>query len=321
MRNDGIGRFMKGILSHSGESFVPLHPSLSLFNPLEQIWLSNQLFRENYELFFTPGINPPLLSDTPFVFAIHDLIPLRFSEESSLKKKIYYKTILRLSVKRARRILTVSEFSKGEIINWTNVNPERVIVVGNGVEDRFCPEGSTHDHGAPYLLYVGNTRPHKNVAAAIEGYARSGVANEVDLLLSGRPNSELRAAIQEHDVDDSVRFAHFIPEDELPAYYRGATALIHPSLCEGFGLTVLEALACGTPVAASNAAAIPEVTGEAALLFDPNRVEEIATSIRKIVLEESLRTSLRTRGLERAKQFSWEEVARRTDAALQTAAA
>ena len=321
IRDDGIGRFMKGVISHSRDSFVPLRPPMSIFNPLEQIWLSTHLLTASYNLYFSPSINPPLFSNIPFVFVIHDLIPLRFSKESSLPKKVYYRTVLRLAVKRAHRILTVSEFSKDEIINWTNLNPERVVVVGNGVDSRFCPDGNMHDPGGPYLLYVGNTRPHKNVAAAIEGYARSGMADEVKLVLSGSPTSELNDVIQEHDVEDCVEFADFIPEDELPAYYRGATALLHPSLYEGFGLPVLEALACGTAVVASNATAIPEVTGDAAHLFDPTNVGEIASAIRKVVLDDSLRASLEKRGPERAKRFSWEKVARRTESALRSAVA
>jgi glycosyltransferase involved in cell wall biosynthesis len=253
------------------------------------------------------------------VFVIHDLIPLSFSEETSLFKKGYYNTILRLAVRQAEHILTVSTFSKQEIVNWSGTDPDRITVVGNGVDERFSPDGPVPERASPYLLYVGNTRPHKNVEAAIRGYAQSGIANEVRFVLSGRPEADLRAVIRECGVEDRVDFAHFIPEDDLPAYYRGATALVHPSLHEGFGLPVLEALASGTPVVASNATAIPEVAGEAALLFDPTDLYDIAASIRTIVLDETVQEQLRTRGLERARMFSWDRVARRTESALREA--
>ncbi|MCS4138419.1 glycosyltransferase involved in cell wall biosynthesis [Salinibacter ruber] len=319
MRNDGIGRFAKETVSRLSLDVSPVHPPVSLFNPIEQLWTSYKLSTLRPTLYFTPGINPPLFSSVPFVFVIHDLIPLRFSEETSVQKKVYYRTVLRLAVQRARWILTVSEFSKQKIVRWADVDPEQIRVVGNGVKSRFRPDGPAYNPGSPYLLYVGNTRPHKNVGAAIEGFARSGIADDVRLILSGTPDSQLKAVIREHGVENRVEFAHFIPERDLPAYYRGATALVHPSLYEGFGLTVLEALACGTPVVASNATAIPEVTGDAALLFDPTDVEEIAASIRRVVRDSSLQHELRGRGIERARQFSWEQVAHRTEEALHAA--
>jgi glycosyltransferase involved in cell wall biosynthesis len=255
------------------------------------------------------------------VFVIHDLIPLTFSEETGLLKKLYYNLILGVAVRRAKMVLTVSEFSKQEIIDHFGLDPEKIAVVGNGVDERFRPEGPTHDRGEPYLLYVGNTRPHKNVEAAIEGYARSGIQDQVRLLLSGSPTPSLMEVVRANGVEEAVDFADFIPEEELPAYYRGATALVHPSLHEGFGLPVLEALACGTAVVASNATAIPEVTGDAAHLFDPTNISEIASAMRKVVLDDSFRTLLEKRGPERAKKFSWEGVARRTESALRAAVA
>jgi glycosyltransferase involved in cell wall biosynthesis len=318
LRNDGIGRFATEVLSRLECTVEPVRPPMSLFNPLEQLWMPWHLLGRTGDLFFCPGINPPALSPKPFALVVHDLIPFTFPEETSTLKRLYYQTILRLAVRRARLVLTVSEFSKNEIVDQFDVHPDRVAVVQNGVSDHFQPTGDAYDPGYPYLLYVGNTRPHKNVKAAIHGFARSGVSSRLRLLLSGTPSADLQAAARLCGVEDRVEFASFIPEDELPGYYRGAHALVHPSLHEGFGLPILEALACGTPVVASNATAIPEVTGEAALLFDPTDVDEIAEAIQRVVEEEALRETLRRRGLKRAAEFSWDEVARRVQAALQS---
>jgi glycosyltransferase involved in cell wall biosynthesis len=235
-------------------------------------------------------------------------------------KKIYYRSVLSIAISKSEFVLTVSEFSKQEILDKFRVKSGKIIVVGNGVGGRFRTTGNVYDHGSPYLLYVGNTRPHKNVEAAIKGYARSGIQDQVRLLLSGSATESLVEVIEGAGVKGEVDFAGFIPEEDLPAFYRGATALIHPSLHEGFGLTVLEALACGTAVVASNKTAIPEVTGDAAYLFDPTSIDEIASAVRRIVLDDSLRMLLEKRGPKRAEKFKWNEVARRTESALQVAA-
>lgn len=251
------------------------------------------------------------------VFSLHDLIHLRVRAEASPTKVVYYETVVRSAVRRNARILTVSEFSRGEILNWLKVSEDRVVVVGNGVGDAFVPQGPRYEPGYPYVLHVGSHKPHKNLPRLLEALVR--VPSEIRLLLSGFPNHSILEHIQRLGLRSRVVFAGMIPEDILPMYYRGALALLIPSLYEGFGLPAVEAMACGTPVLASNATALPEVVGDAGLYVDPHDAQDIAMGIRKLVEDSALRADLRRKGLERATRFSWDRVAELTSRVLQEA--
>jgi glycosyltransferase involved in cell wall biosynthesis len=206
-------------------------------------------------------------------------------------------------------VLTVSEFSKQEILEWAGLPEEKVLVVGNGVGSEFSPEGKRHVPGYPYLFYVGNLKPHKNLQRLLEAFARSGLSGEVRLLCTGNLDESSLRLIRDKGLDNCVIFKGIIPDEELPAYYRGALALVFPSLYEGFGLPALEAMACGTPVVTSGITALPEVVGDAAVVVDPYDVESIVWGIRRVVEDSTLREELRRKGLERAKQFSWDRTA------------
>jgi glycosyltransferase involved in cell wall biosynthesis len=157
---------------------------------------------------------------------------------------------------------------------------------------------------------VSNRKPHKNESRLVTAFASAKVAG-VHLVFTGDPSPEMTKYIEDRHLKDRVHFAGVVQEAELPALYRGAEALVFPSLYEGFGLPVLEAMACGTPVITANISAMPEVAGDAALLVDPISVEQIANSIEKVVNDDSLRLCLRNKGLIRAAQFSWEQTRQR----------
>jgi glycosyltransferase involved in cell wall biosynthesis len=216
-------------------------------------------------------------------------------------------------------VLTVSEFSKQEILEWAGLPEEKVLVVGNGVGSEFSPEGKRHVPGYPYLFYVGNFKPHKNLERLLKAFARSGLPGEVRLLCTGNPDEPSLRLIRDMGLENCVIFKGVIPDEELPAYYRGALALVFPSLYEGFGLPALEAMACGTPVVTSGITALPEVVGDAAVVVDPYDVESIAWGIRRVVEDNTLREELCRKGIERAKHFSWDRTAELTWKVLQEA--
>lgn len=304
LREDGIGRFSKEVIK--GLDDVKLLKShVPIFHPLEQLQLLSELKRFNPDVYFTPGVNPPLFWDGPFVFTIHDLIPIKFHLEVSLSKRIYFRTILKAAVKKAEKVLTVSEFTKNEILEWTDVNSEKIQVIYNGVNKCFNQEGEIYNPGYPYLLYIGNKRPHKNVESALRAYALSDIRNNVKFLLSGKANSKLEEIISQYKLQDDVIFEGFIPEEKLPAYYRGAEALIFPSFYEGFGLPVLESMACGTPVIASNVSSIPEIAGSAVHLINPYNLESIVEGIDKVFFDQQYKETLISKGLEKAKSYNW----------------
>jgi glycosyltransferase involved in cell wall biosynthesis len=256
------------------------------------------------DLFFSPGYNAPLFCPSAFIFTIHDLSHVYCAENSSPLIRLYYATVAKKACDRAAAILTVSEFTRSQILEWSGIPLDKVINVSCGVEASYRPDGNTHGFAFPYLLCVSNRKPHKNESRLVRAFASAQAAG-MHLVFTGDPSAEIMKCIAEQHVKDRVHFTGIVPEAELPALYRGAEALVFPSLYEGFGLPVLEAMACGTPVVTANTTATPEVAEDAALLVDPTSVEQIANSIEKVVNDNSLRLCLRNKGLARAAQFSW----------------
>lgn len=305
----GIGRFSREIEKRLvGLQHVP--GSLPLLHPMEPLLLAGLTIktRRKFKAYFSPGFNPPLWAPMPVIFTIHDLIHLRFQDESSAAKKLFYQAVVRPNARRAAKVLTVSEFSKQEIVEWAGIDDRQVQVVGNGVGPEFTPDGTRYEPGYPYLLYVGNRKPHKNVPCLLEGYARSGLANDVRLLMSGEPDSNIASLCNSLNLGNRVIFAGKISDEDLPSYYRGALGLVLPSLYEGFGLPGLEAAASGIPVLISNITAMPEVLNDAALLVDPYDADSIALGLLRMVEDLELRRELRVKGLARARLFSWDGV-------------
>jgi len=292
----GIGRFSVEVTSRLPDA-RPLQVGarrLSLLDPVVTTWAVRGL---RSGVYFTPGFNPPLRSPIPFVFCIHDLIHLRFAAESSVLRRAYYGLVVGPAAHRAARVLTVSDYSRREILEWTGLHSERVAVVGNGVSETFRPDGPRHQPGYPYFLHVGRRAAHKNVERLAAAHAASRCGREVRLLFTGD-----------------------LAEAQLAAHYRGALALVFPSLYEGFGLPVVEAMACGTPVLTSNLTALAETVGEGnALIADPLSVEALAAAMDRLAEDAALRADLRQRGLARARAFSWDRVAERTTDALHAA--
>ena len=292
----GIGRFSDEVIARlpGAQPLAIRARRLSLLDPLATTLAVAGLRSGAY---FTPGFNPPLRSPVPFVFCIHDLIHLRFAAESTPARRAYYRLVVAPASRRAFRVLTVSDYSRREILEWSGLPGDRVEVVGNGVAAVFRPDGPRHQPGYPYFLHVGRRAAHKNVERLVAAHAASRCGREVRLLFTG-------------DLGD----------EQLAAHYRGAVALAFPSLYEGFGIPIIEAMACGTPVLTSDATAIPGTAGEGnALMVDPLRVEAIAAGLDRLAEDASLRENFRQRGLARAAEFSWEKVVEKVGRVLREA--
>jgi len=300
----GIGRFARHVLADL--DYCPLtlrtHPAA----PLDTWRLTRALGNlTEDDLFFSPGYNTPLSCPSPFVFAIHDLSHIHCPENSSPLIRLYYATVLQRACRRAASIFTISEFTRSQIVEWSGVPREKVYNVSCGVDPTYRPEGGSYGLPFPYLLCVTNRKRHKNEFRVVEAFARSRLAAEIRLVFTGNRTADLAECIERQRVTSRVHFAGVVPEVKLPSLYRGAQALIFPSLYEGFGLPLVEAMACGTPVLTSNITAMPETAGDAALIVDPTSVEEIATAMGKIVSDTPLRQRLREKGLARAARFPW----------------
>jgi glycosyltransferase involved in cell wall biosynthesis len=268
------------------------------------------------DLFFSPGYNSPLFCSSPFIFTVHDLNHLDRDENSSALKRLYYETVLKRACHRAAGILTVSEFSRGRIIQWSGVAAEKVINVSCGVDPEYHPGCPPSEFPFPYVLCVSNRKRHKNEFRTVQAFALARLASDIRLVFTGNPTRELADFIARRRLTSRVHFAGVVGDEQLPGLYRSASALVFVSLYEGFGLPLLEAMACGTPVVTADTTALPEVAGDAALLVDPTSVEQIAGALERILTDGPLRQQLRARGLARAARFSWATTAARVQVIL-----
>ena len=303
---------------------------------VRRVWPAHRLLRiplafpvrlalDGIDVFHCQYMGPPVAA-TPYVVAIHDIIHEYLPE-------LYPKALCRmmrltypLSARRASRVLTLSENSKRDIVRCYGIPAERVIVTPCAADKRFRPVTDAaalsdvrRRHGLPekYLLFVGRLEPRKNLLRLVEAYARLRRGGKVAhaLVIAGMEyygHERLYRRVAELDLAGDVLFTGGVPDDDLPALYSGAELFVYPTLAEGFGLPPLEAMACGTPVVTSNCSSLPEVCGDAALLVDPTRTEEIAEAVAAVLGDDARRETMRQRGLARARQFSWAATAAQT---------
>jgi glycosyltransferase involved in cell wall biosynthesis len=276
-------------------------------------------------LLHVPHYNVPLLYMGCLLVSIHDLIHIMEPAfRRSLASWCYARPMLKLSARKAAHVITVSQYSKVQIVERLGIAPSKVSVIYNGVAAQFHSrdrqECATRISEAlslhtPYLLYVGNLKPHKNVIGLLRALAllRQRRQAALQLLVVGEDATwkpALRRECARVGLEDTVRFIPQVSDDLLPVVYAAAELLVQPSTLEGFGLPVLEAMACGTPVVCSNAASLPEVGGNAAEYFDPYSVEDMAAAIRRVLSSSSRREELRQKGLLQASRFRWDECVR-----------
>ncbi|KAB8305480.1 glycosyltransferase family 4 protein [Rahnella contaminans] len=310
----GIGRFSTEItkrltFSHYLNSKIKPTSVLDIFVTAWTLLFSR-------DIFFTPGFNAPYIAASRSIITIHDLNHIDMPGNSSFLKRVYYDLILKRGCRKALVIFTVSEFSKKRIVDWSGVDTSKVIVVGNGVSNDFTPRVQPYRPGYPYLFCVSNRKAHKNEIRLIRAFAQAKTDNEVILLLSGNATPELTDLIGQLNLNERVKFTGFINDNDLPSYYRGATALIMPSLYEGFGLPVIEAMACGIPTIASRTTSLGEIAGDCALLVDPTNIEDIANSISQLFYDVELRQRLSEKGLEHVKLYTWDKTVKKIEDAI-----
>ena len=311
----GIGRFATEVLSRL--EYTPLAAEGNPAAPLDGVksGMALRLKHKSASCFFTPGYNPPLLANMPVFMTLHDLIHLDVGQESSYLKRAYYQKLILPAVKKAACVFTVSTYSKNRIVEWAGVDPDKIVVVGNGVDPVFAENQRVHTLDEPYFLYVGNQKPHKNVEFMIRAFAKSSVRDNFLLILSGRFSDTISALVDQLGIADRVRAAGFIEESDLPAWYRGASALIMPSLYEGFGLPVIEAMASNTLVLSSNRTSLPEVAGDAAHYFDPTNEQQLIEAFNFASNPENGAT-LRANGIIQAQKYNWDDVANKIKSSL-----
>jgi glycosyltransferase involved in cell wall biosynthesis len=283
------------------------------------------LKRDDVDLYHGPANFLPPRKPCPFVLTLHDMVYFHNPGRTFPLRAWYWQWSIRSTWQLADLILTVSHFSRRQIQKYISV-PDRLIrVIPNGVDRRFFEPASDSRRAAmreichlpnPYILYVGRLDPDKNVRRLIRAYALLVKAGrcDADLAIAGIPEfqvSDLPALIDRLGIADRVQFLGFVPEENLVALYQEAAAFCFPSLNEGFGLPVLEAMAAGVPVVTSNISSLPEVAGDACVLVDPFSPREIARGLAQ-ALRPRMARELSEAGRERASEFTWERAAAAT---------
>ncbi len=333
-QKSGIGHYADGLIRHLDQSrhtYFFLKPDRTRdLNTADRIFweamrLPFEARRLKGDLIHTVGFSAPLIRSCKVVSTVHDLIGLIYSDHLSPWSKFYWKRWLPHSFRSSDHLIASSENTKRDILKFLNYPERRISVIPLAADRRFKKIENEIAHRDlknyfmfdQFILNVGTLEPRKNLKNLILAYAmlHKDLRESYPLILVGKTGwgtEELHRLIKESGLEEDVHFIDYVSDEELVSFYNGASLFIYPSLYEGFGLPVLEAMSCGTPVIASNVSSIPEVTKDAAVLIDPLKPEEIADAMKLLLLNRSLRQTLGLKGLEQSKMFSWERVAKLT---------
>ncbi|MGD0649901.1 MAG: glycosyltransferase family 1 protein [Verrucomicrobiia bacterium] len=280
--------------------------------------------RRPFDVLHVPGHKLPALAPCKTVVTIHDLAFLKFPETFKPLHRQRLVWFTRNAVRRADRIIAVSESTKRDLCELLGAPDERIDVVHHGVDhELFRPDVAPAVRTAPYILSVGTLQPRKNYTMLIRAFKRlcERRREPVELLIAGQRGWLWEEIEAEADRTPRVHLLGYVSDDQLPALYAGAAVVAMPSLYEGFGLPLLEAMACEAPVVAANVSCFPEVVGNAAVMLDPTDEESWAATLSELLDDPAQRESLRQNGMARAKEFTWERTASQTLVVYRKAAA
>lgn len=273
------------------------------------VWTQRQLpqlcRKLGASLLFSPVPEAPLGTSCRYIVTVHDLIALRFPKLAPLT--FYARYYIPPVLAGAEHIICNSQATARDIIDLYGIEAAKITPIPLAYDRAHFQPDSSPSSNIPYFLFLGRHDPYKNLQRAIAALA--SLPSEYQLWCAGSPDRrytpKLQRLIAERELGERVRFLDYVPYQDLPSLLKGAIALVYPSLWEGFGLPVLEAMACGTPTITSNCSALPEVAGDAAVLVDPYNVSEIAAAMKAIANQSQLRATLRHLGIQRSQQFSW----------------
>ncbi len=314
-------------------------PFVGVSRNLSKLWFEQVSFprlcrRAAVDVAHVPYFASPLVPTRPTVVTVHDLIPLLLPAYRGSFLVRLYTRLVAAGARRAHLVLTDSEASKRDIVRHLRIPPRRVRVVYLAADEIFRPvedemgKEIRHRYGLPedYILYLGGFDQRKNIPTLLRAFARIAGTRDIRLVIAGRlPAKDTpftpdpRRWARELGVQGRVIFTGWVAEEDKPALYSGATLFVFPSLYEGFGLPPLEALACGTPVVASDAGSLPEIVGQGGILVDPQDVEALAEAMKGLLTDETLRAELRGKALTHAARFHWDNTAQETLAAYREA--
>lgn len=274
----------------------------------------------------------PVAATCPTVVTVHDLSFVHYPATVRRFNRLYLRLVTRLSARRAVRVIADSDSTRCELLAWLGLPAPQVVTVPIAADARFAPgsveavERFRRQRGLParFALFVGTLEPRKNLVRLVDAYAacRRRLADELPLVIAGSRGwyyDEIFARVSAHGLQDVILFPGFVPADELPGWYQSADVFVYPSVYEGFGLPVLEAMASGTAVITSNTSSLPEVAGDAAILVDPRDVEALADALVRVLNDRDLRQAMGAAGVRQAAKFSWQRCAEETVAVYRAA--
>ncbi len=301
------------------------HPNVRLerlevrtFSLQEQWRLPVRLRQCAASLYHSPYYIMPYRPGIPTVVTLYDLLPLRYPHYFSPAQRLIFRLTTRLAVRAARRVIAISQTTADDLVQLLQVPLAKIAVVPLAADPSFQPPTARevarvrekYKLPSSYVLSVGINKPHKNLGTLLEAWRQTkGEAGPLVIAGAWDPRYPL---VQDGTGTEGIISIHDIPEGDLPALYAGARVFVMPSRYEGFGLPVVEAMACGAPVIAANTSSLPEVAGDAALFFAPNDANGLAAQIRQVAQSRSLQEELQAKSLARAAQFSWTQTARAT---------
>jgi glycosyltransferase involved in cell wall biosynthesis len=347
-RTGGVGRWLDGLLlalqavDRENEYWLlgradPLAPNFRAFSlPVRAekrfrnhfytaFWLPRVAEKLELDLLHIPNTMPVISRRCATLVSVYDIVefglPYRVYEPH---RHHYRRLVHRLIARRARHLITGTHHAQREMTHHLGVPPDRITTIYPGLEPRFQPPSAAalaavrqrHELPDRYILYVGKIQPRKNIARLLRAFATVHAHEPtVSLVLAGQPGwmaDDVQQLLQTPPLRNAVRLTGFVDDQDLPAFYGGATFLAFPSLYEGFGFPILEAMACGTPVMTSNGTSLAEVAGDAALLVNPLDERDLVRGMEELLGDPQLRARLRARGIMRARDFSWETCGRET---------
>lgn len=290
---------------------------------LRQQWVIPHILRQvGANLYHSTYYLMPYRPSVPTLLTVYDLIPLLFPEYVSFRARLFFRYATALALRVVSHVLTISETTRRDLLSTFPLPAQKVTAIPLAADPQFYPrlpseiQAVRDQYALPerYALYVGINKPHKNLARLVEAWAKLQPLS-LSLVVAGVWDwryPEPRQRAQALGLEQSILWLGPVPESALPALYSGATVFVFPSLYEGFGLPVLEAMACGVPIVCSNTSSLLEIGDTAIRFFDPTSVEDICAALQEVLTDASLRMELRERGLTQAAQFSWQRTAQRT---------
>jgi glycosyltransferase involved in cell wall biosynthesis len=341
-RLDTNNQYKLLVLGRAGAHYVPTGLAANFrlrFAPISDRWatilwyrmnlpLPVDLFAGRADLFHGPSFTLPP-SFTPSLLTVHDLSFLRYPQGAHPRLLAWLVKAVPRSLERARHVLADSESTRADLIELMQVPADRITIVGAGIEERFQPitdletlaqVRTRYQLPDRFILGVSTLEPRKNLTGLIAAYNRlmsdgdRSIAADLHLVIAGGKGwlyEDIFAAAKASSIHDRIHFAGFVPDEDLPALYSLASIFAFPSHYEGFGIPILEAMACGTPVVCADNSSLPEIAGDAALLIEATDTDALADAMRQLLIETSLREKLIRRGYEQARKFTWEKAAQR----------